>query len=74
KRAKDILHRFEDAVIEVQELKEKVAGTLAVGSTIYCATLMLETVTQIKERYPYRTFNIWETEPSTLLELLESRK
>lgn len=48
KRAKEILHRFEDAVIEVQELKEKVAGTLAVGSTIYCAALMLEKVTQIK--------------------------
>ncbi|MCI3986307.1 transcriptional regulator BsdA [Bacillus vallismortis] len=74
KRAKEILHRFEDAVIEVQELKEEVAGTLAVGSTIYCAALMLEKVTQMKEKYPHLTFNIWENEPATLLELLESRQ
>lgn len=74
KRAKDILNKFEDAVIEVQELKEEVAGTLAVGSTIYCAALMLEKVTQIKEAYPHLTFNIWENEPVMLLELLESRQ
>lgn len=74
KRAKEILHKFEDAIIEVQELKEEVAGTLAVGATIYCASLMLDKVTQMKERYPHLTFNIWEDEPVSLLELLESRQ
>lgn len=74
KRAKEILHKFEDAIIEVQELKEEVAGTLAVGSTIYCAALMLEKVSQMKERFPHLTFNIWEDEPVSLLELLETRQ
>ncbi|WP_416655622.1 LysR family transcriptional regulator [Bacillus amyloliquefaciens] len=74
KRAKEILHKFEDAIIEVQELKEEAAGPLAVGSTIYCAALMLEKVSQMKERYPHLTFNIWEDEPVSLLELLESRQ
>lgn len=37
KRAKEILHKLEDSILEVREPREEVNGTLAVGSTIYCS-------------------------------------
>ncbi|KKB73637.1 MULTISPECIES: LysR family transcriptional regulator [Bacillus] len=74
KRAKDILHKLRDSILEVQELREEVAGTLAVGSTIYCAALLLSKVSQIREKYPSLLFNIWEGEPSRLHKLLENRQ
>lgn len=74
KRAKDILHKLRDSILEVQELREEVAGTLAVGSTIYCAALLLSKVSQIREQYPGLLFNIWEGEPSRLHKLLENRQ
>lgn len=74
KRAKDILHKLEDSILEVRELREEVNGTLAVGSTIYCAALLLSKVSQIREMYPNLMFNIWEGEPVRLNELLESRQ
>ena len=74
KRAKDILHKLRDSILEVQELREEVAGTLAVGSTIYCAALLLSKVSQIREQHPNLMFNIWEGEPSRLHKLLENRQ
>ncbi|ASB91088.1 HTH-type transcriptional regulator BsdA [Bacillus sonorensis] len=74
KRAKDILHKLRDSILEVQELREEVAGTLAVGSTIYCAALLLSKVSQIREKHPNLMFNIWEGEPSRLHKLLENRQ
>ena len=74
KRAKEILHKLEDSILEVRELREEVNGTLAVGSTIYCAALLLSKVSKIRDMYPNLMFNIWEGEPSRLSELLESRQ
>jgi DNA-binding transcriptional LysR family regulator len=74
KRAKEILHKLEDSILEVRELQEEVAGTLAVGSTIYCAALLLSKVSRIREKYPNLMFNIWEGEPVRLNELLENRQ
>lgn len=67
KRAKEILHKFEDAIIEVQELKEEVAGTLAVGSTIYCAALMLEKVSQMKSGFRISPLTFGKMNPSHCL-------
>ncbi|MBH8596770.1 MULTISPECIES: LysR family transcriptional regulator [unclassified Thermoactinomyces] len=74
KRAKETLNHLETAIVEVRELRERVSGTLAVGSTIYCASLMLEKVMLLRKRNPALTFNIWEGESPRLLELLESRQ
>ncbi|MCU4666396.1 LysR family transcriptional regulator [Bacillus paralicheniformis] len=74
KRAKEILHKLEDSILEVRELREEVNGTLAVGSTIYCAALLLSKVSKIREMYPNLMFNIWEGEPSRLSGLLENRQ
>jgi LysR family transcriptional regulator, salicylic acid-responsive activator of bsdBCD len=74
KRAKETLNNLEAAITEVRELREKVSGTLAVGSTIYCASLMLEKVMLLRKQNPELTFNIWEGESSRLLELLENRE
>ncbi|WP_077735726.1 LysR family transcriptional regulator [Bacillus sonorensis] len=74
KRAKEILHKLEDSILEVRELHEEVNGTLSVGSTIYCAALLLSKVSEIREMYPHLMFNIWEGEPMRLRELLESRQ
>ncbi|WP_085524557.1 LysR family transcriptional regulator [Tuberibacillus sp. Marseille-P3662] len=73
-RAKNILNQFEDSIIEVQELKEKVSGTLAIGSTIFCANMMLSKIVSLRENHPDLTFNIWEGDSVRLNELLENRQ
>jgi LysR family transcriptional regulator, salicylic acid-responsive activator of bsdBCD len=74
KRAKEILNKFDDSMGEVRELRKKMSGTLSVGSTLYCASLMLSKVLAIREKNPHVSFKVWQGESIHLKDLLEKRK
>lgn len=74
KRAKEIVARFEESIAELRELGETVSGTLAVGSTIYCASLLLQKIMVLREQNPELTFKVWEGTDDHLHDFLESRQ
>ncbi len=74
KKAKEVLFNLEEAMIEVKQFGEKISGTLSIGSTIYCAPLMLSTLTEFRHKFPQIRFNIWEGSSTRLMELLADRQ
>src|SRR6478609_5313697 len=60
KKAKQVIHSLEEAIIEVKEFGEEVSGTLAIGSTIYDAPLLLSALQDFRKKYPQVNFSVWE--------------
>ncbi|MFQ3546498.1 LysR family transcriptional regulator [Halobacillus rhizosphaerae] len=73
-RAKELLNKFDETMIEVQELRKGASGILSVGSNLYCASLMLSKVVDIREKNPGLTFKVWEGETIHLLKMLSKRE
>jgi LysR family transcriptional regulator, salicylic acid-responsive activator of bsdBCD len=73
-RAKEILNKFNETMVEVQELRKSASGTLSVGSNLYCASLMLSKVIEIREKNPHLTFKVWEGETIHLIKMLSKRE
>lgn len=74
KKAKEIINSLNEAITEVKQFGEEVSGTLSIGSTIYCAPLMLSSIRKFREKYPQIRFNIWEGSSDRLMELLSERQ
>ncbi|WEG10975.1 LysR family transcriptional regulator [Pullulanibacillus sp. KACC 23026] len=73
-RAKEILNKFDETMVEVQELRKGASGTLSVGSNLYCAALILSKVVAIREKNPELTFKVWEGETIHLIKMLSRRQ
>ncbi|WP_102349108.1 LysR family transcriptional regulator [Bacillus sp. Marseille-P3661] len=73
-KAKQILFSLEEGIKEVKQFGDQISGTLAIGSTVYCAPLMVTALTNFRKQYPDLRFNIWEGNSTRLAELLENRK
>jgi DNA-binding transcriptional LysR family regulator len=74
KKAKNILHSLNEAITEVKEFGEEISGSLAIGSTIYCAPLMLKALNQFRIIHSQVKFSIWEGTSTRLSDLLENRQ
>lgn len=73
-RAIEILNKFDETLVEVQELRKGASGILSVGSNLYCASLMLSKVIAIREKNPHLTFKVWEGETIHLIKMLSKRQ
>lgn len=73
-KAKNILHGMEEAMLEVKEFSGEISGTLSVGSTIYCAPVLLSTLNQFRQEYSHIKFNIWEGNSTQLMHLLKNHQ
>ncbi|MED3727875.1 LysR family transcriptional regulator [Priestia filamentosa] len=73
-KAKRLLHGMEEAILEVKEFSEEISGTLSVGSTIYCAPILLSTLNKFRHQYSHIIFNIWEGNSTHLMNLLKNRQ
>ncbi|WEG12411.1 LysR family transcriptional regulator [Pullulanibacillus sp. KACC 23026] len=73
-KAKEVINRFNDAIVEVKELGEEISGTLAIGTTIYCAPIMLARLEKFRQDHPQVRFHIWEGPSSYLKDLLGNRQ
>jgi LysR family transcriptional regulator, salicylic acid-responsive activator of bsdBCD len=74
KKAKQVIHSLEDAILEVQEFGEEVSGTLAVGATIYDAPLLLSALQDFRKKHSQVNFSVWEGNSTNLMELLENHQ
>jgi len=74
KKAKKLLHGMEEAILEVKEFSEEISGTLSVGSTIYCAPILLSNLKEFRRKYSHIKFNIWEGDSTHLMNLLKNRQ
>lgn len=74
KKAKGLLYSMEEAILEVKEFSEEISGTLSVGSTIYCAPILLSALTEFRKKYSHIKFNIWEGNSTHLMNLLNNRQ
>lgn len=73
-RAKELLNKFDETITEVQELRKGASGVLSVGSNLYCASLILSKVVEIREKNPGLTFKVWEGETIHLIKMLSKRQ
>ncbi|SFC17840.1 transcriptional regulator [Bacillus sp. OV322] len=73
-RAKELLNKLDETMVEVQELRKDASGILSVGSNLYCASLILSKVIDIRERNPGLTFKVWEGETIHLIKMLSKRQ
>ncbi|MFD0050678.1 LysR family transcriptional regulator [Actinomycetes bacterium NPDC127524] len=73
-RAKELLNKLDETMVEVQELRKDASGILSVGSNLYCAPLILSKVIDIREKNPGLTFKVWEGETIHLIKMLSKRQ
>ncbi|MGG0286574.1 LysR family transcriptional regulator [Peribacillus butanolivorans] len=73
-RAKELLNKLDETMVEVQELRKDTSGILSVGSNLYCASLILSKVVDIREKNPGLTFKVWEGETIHLIKMLSKRQ
>lgn len=73
-RAKELLNKLDETMVEVQELRKDASGILSVGSNLYCASLILSKVVDIREKNPGLTFKVWEGETIHLIKMLSKRQ
>lgn len=73
-RAKELLNKLDETMVEVQELRKGASGILSVGSNLYCASLILSKVVDIREKNPGLTFKVWEAETIHLIKMLSKRQ
>ncbi|MDM5214741.1 LysR family transcriptional regulator [Peribacillus sp. NJ4] len=73
-RAKELLNKLDETMVEVQELRKDNSGILSVGSNLYCASLILSKVVDIREKNPGLTFKVWEGETIHLMKMLSKRQ
>jgi DNA-binding transcriptional LysR family regulator len=73
-RAKELLNKLDETMIEVQELRKGASGILSVGSNLYCASLILSKVVDIREKNPGLTFKVCEGETIHLIKMLSKRQ
>ena len=73
-RAKELLNKLDETMVEVQELRKDASGILSVGSNLYCASLILSKVVDIREKNPDLTFRVWEGETIHLIKMLSKRQ
>ncbi|MGG0249633.1 LysR family transcriptional regulator [Peribacillus frigoritolerans] len=73
-RAKELLNKLDETMVEVQELRKDASGVLSVGSNLYCASLILSKVVDIREKNPGLTFKVWEGETIHLIKMLSKRQ
>ncbi len=74
KKAKDLLNDLEESILEIKEFSGEINGTLSVGSTIYCAPILLATLNKFRHQYSHIRFNIWEGSSTHLMNLLRNRQ
>ncbi|WP_409290845.1 LysR family transcriptional regulator [Peribacillus sp. SCS-37] len=73
-RAKELLNKLDETMVEVQELRKDASGILSVGSNLYCASIILSKVVDIREKNPGLTFKVWEGETIHLIKMLSKRQ
>ena len=59
-RARELLRRFDDTVIEVKEVGEGLKGLLSIGSVKTCFSYIPERISFFREQYPMVTFRLHE--------------
>ena len=70
-KAKQVIYNLDEAILEVQEYGKEISGILAIGATIYSAS-MLSTLKSFRKKYPNVKFSVWEGNSTHLMELLEN--
>jgi LysR family transcriptional regulator, salicylic acid-responsive activator of bsdBCD len=73
-RAKELLNKLDETMVEVQELRKGASGILSVGSNLYCASIILSKMVDIREKNPGLTFKVWEGETIHLIKMLSKRQ
>lgn len=74
KNAKQLLASFYELVTEMRELNKEAHGFISVGSSLYCASLMLSNMRRMRIKYPDMQYKVWEGDAVRLGELIENRE
>lgn len=74
KNAKQLLASFSELVTEMQEMSKEAHGFISVGSSLYCASLMLSKMRRMRAKYPDMQYKVWEGDAVRLGELIENRE
>lgn len=72
-KAIEVVTKFDESISEIKELGQEISGTLSVGATLYCASMMLEQIRSIREQNPLLTYRVWEGDPDRMRDLLKRR-
>ena len=73
KRAKALVQQLEETVLEIKEIEQGIRGTLAIGSTFSCISLLPVPIKKFRDDYPEITFNILEGDQYILGEWIQNR-
>jgi len=73
KRAKNLLHQLDETITEIKEIDQGVRGTLSIGSSFSCVSVLPLPIKKFQAAYPYVTFKILEGDQFILSEYLQER-
>ncbi|WP_240376807.1 LysR family transcriptional regulator [Bacillus piscicola] len=73
KKAKKILQELEDTVLEVQETKQGIRGTLSIGSNKSCFSYLPEQLKRLRSLHPQIAYQLREGDTSFLAERVINR-
>jgi LysR family transcriptional regulator, salicylic acid-responsive activator of bsdBCD len=73
KRAKELLHQFEETVTEVQQVGEGLKGLLSIGSVKTCFSYIPERVEFFRKNYPLVTFHLQEGDSYRMAQYIRNR-
>ncbi|KKB34239.1 LysR family transcriptional regulator [Bacillus thermotolerans] len=73
-KAKHLLEKVEEAVLEVKEVGDGLKGVLSIGSVKTCFSYIPERLLYFRENYPLVTFRLKEGDSSLLADYVRSRE
>ncbi len=73
KKAQNLLHQFEETILEIKEINMGIRGTLSIGSAFSCVSLLPLPIKNFCDKYPQVTFKILEGDQFILGEYLQNR-
>lgn len=72
-RAKELLHRIDETIIEVKEIGEGLQGTLSIGSVKTCFSYLPQRLKLFRKQHPNVTFRLFEGDSYRLAQDLKNR-
>lgn len=73
RKAQNVLHLFEESMLEVKETAEGIRGSLSIGVVPSCVSYLPSKIKSFNEEYPSVSFRVLAGDPYDLREHLESR-
>ncbi|ALF08656.1 LysR family transcriptional regulator [Parageobacillus thermoglucosidasius] len=74
KKAKQLLHQLEDAILEVREMEDGTSGVLSIGCVKSCFYYLSEIIRPFHQLFPNIKFHLREGDSFSICELLRQRE